>query len=1417
MTGDPCSPPPSSMHIAKDPSLVPKEDDKVERHPHLSEQEMMYSGTPMESSFYTYQYTNPALSTSTTARRRSPSLSANGVSDSGNSHDGVGNEEAEEEEMAARKPVEVPPPELQWLHLPGPTATIPSSVLHGGFTLSSFSGHGDEKTPTKTAGSSLSSPSPVTFYQWSRRDQFWRQYHAAQRVRSMAAASPSFLDGTAPSSVSSPDTFLVDVLVSMEPRPQLALGGLAAIQLPLPSSYWKTFSSPTLPMDVENRDASQGSSALVMKEDVQGTSEVAINRRNEKEEDSSSVACGLNHPGNPHCADKMKGTGASPPKTCYSPFLSRIADPPSHHLFHSFFTVTAEEYALVMPSSISTSSSFVFDYSSSCKLLTLFERFGNAVLVRDRWAYTDATGMYPRGWPLPAKNKKSWKDKKEIKDEVGVGAEVQEQEEVPSVEEIHMHYQQLTCRVMAYRYDLLQRVLQSFSSPLPPSSSSSTSSTHLNSPTAPHGHPLLSCARSPSTMPRSSPLLALSSSSSSPFVDPLWWEAMQKHPFFSHPLLPSTWNGKRITPRGEKGDPATNASFFTSFSFQHSLPSRADLHRFLTSNPTTALFPKNINKEEEQTKTFSGPHCGMDEAHEKIATNREEESEERRMTVEVRDEEVARNTTQEPSITAVSIPLHEKEEEKKHDTPQKKLLVTNRSWLSPMDVTFVEDWSSIRRKREHLSALLALEAEVNVVRTKARLAYTALLPRAREVLQRASAIWEATLPCTPDTNAGVSPLGALSSSSMENTGLVRERWAPSLCTSAILEDGETALQDILHRTAEWLHAQCHALSMTTLWISSASPLSSPSIARVPSHQDCSSPSSASTPFSPLLPPPRTLFTLEPSLSLCCPPTTSPKTSGQGERTGKQARTAVDGTNLENKNDEEKEDEKEVDEEETEDGNPKKKRKLDCTRDTEDEEEEERSQTRAATHSVPSATTTYSIVPVDCRGNSRGRGGRRKRGRGRLTARATSGCTTRRATPTSLSSSFDAPTGTAFDRRGDVEEKRKERVEEDEEVVGEECVSGGIANRVLRSTPVSPFTQPPTTLSSVCEEVGDLLPEWMFRLERIAQAGWLLPPLAPLAFPTPSVVTDSENDEMEKEATRGVEMEGLKEVLAHRPGVTDEKGSAALPCPTTTMTARTAGVVSLAPFLEVPSMEVSPLIESKSSIGSAAHTIAVKNEDEEGPPRWQRRDGGGAPDEDANHLRDDGKPERGGIPTRRGRGRGRGRRRGREEEGYVEAAILLPLVESEEGGEGRRTESGRGNEGVAGYTSREWPPEPYLRQLKDVHGSGWANRAHSHLGEAVLLSFPRTAGIPVVFREVEEALEKHLWEDPYALMEGDHPAIAALISEIRLLLLQNKTSRRHVQRWESRVLEGLQKIREESEMHRQLLEEDQHRRQAQRRG
>lgn len=122
----------------------------------------------------------------------------------------------------------------------------------------------------------------------------------------------------------------------------------------------------------------------------------------------------------------------------------------------------------------------------------------------------------------------------------------------------------------------------------------------------------------------------------------------------------------------------------------------------------------------------------------------------------------------------------------------------------------------------------------------------------------------------------------------------------------------------------------------------------------------------------------------------------------------------------------------------------------------------------------------------------------------------------------------------------------------------------------------------------------------------------------------------------------------------------------------------------------------------------------------------------------------------------------------------------------------------------------WPPEPYKTLLKQVHASGLCNRAYSHVSEAILLSLPRASGLPLTFHEVEELLERHLWDHPEALMAGSHPLTAELISKIRLLLLQNRLWKRYSQKLESR-LAGLEKARKEAEELYQRLAIDQQRR------
>jgi hypothetical protein len=72
-------------------------------------------------------------------------------------------------------------------------------------------------------------------------------------------------------------------------------------------------------------------------------------------------------------------------------------------------------------------------------------------------------------------------------------------------------------------------------------------------------------------------------------------------------------------------------------------------------------------------------------------------------------------------------------------------------------------------------------------------------------------------------------------------------------------------------------------------------------------------------------------------------------------------------------------------------------------------------------------------------------------------------------------------------------------------------------------------------------------------------------------------------------------------------------------------------------------------------------------------------------------------------------------------------------------------------------------------------------AKTFLGEKVLLTLPNST--PTIHREVEVALEKHLFEDSVALM-CDSPKVVATLSTIRAKLTQNIVLYRAVRKWES---------------------------------
>ncbi|KEG09132.1 hypothetical protein DQ04_05751010 [Trypanosoma grayi] len=93
-----------------------------------------------------------------------------------------------------------------------------------------------------------------------------------------------------------------------------------------------------------------------------------------------------------------------PPDAELSVLHAPLADSPI-----AFLTVSADEYAMLdldndlyQPAVLSRSSNdsgtvrWRFDYTSTCKLLMLYERFGNFVVVADRWRYADAYGVSGR-------------------------------------------------------------------------------------------------------------------------------------------------------------------------------------------------------------------------------------------------------------------------------------------------------------------------------------------------------------------------------------------------------------------------------------------------------------------------------------------------------------------------------------------------------------------------------------------------------------------------------------------------------------------------------------------------------------------------------------------------------------------------------------------------------------------------------------------------------------------------------------------------------------------------------------------------------------------------------------------------------------------------------------------------------------
>ncbi|KAK7201674.1 hypothetical protein NESM_000232300 [Novymonas esmeraldas] len=104
-------------------------------------------------------------------------------------------------------------------------------------------------------------------------------------------------------------------------------------------------------------------------------------------------------------------------------------------------------------------------------------------------------------------------------------------------------------------------------------------------------------------------------------------------------------------------------------------------------------------------------------------------------------------------------------------------------------------------------------------------------------------------------------------------------------------------------------------------------------------------------------------------------------------------------------------------------------------------------------------------------------------------------------------------------------------------------------------------------------------------------------------------------------------------------------------------------------------------------------------------------------------------------------------------------------------------------------------EDEYRQLRRVNAAAVCNRVVSHTGEAVLLSLP--PAVPRLHREVEQELERYLYDDTSALMEVT-PVAQSLVGAIRLAYTQNTLLHRLATRLEH-ALDALKKVSEECEV------------------
>ncbi|KPI86383.1 hypothetical protein ABL78_4569 [Leptomonas seymouri] len=101
-------------------------------------------------------------------------------------------------------------------------------------------------------------------------------------------------------------------------------------------------------------------------------------------------------------------------------------------------------------------------------------------------------------------------------------------------------------------------------------------------------------------------------------------------------------------------------------------------------------------------------------------------------------------------------------------------------------------------------------------------------------------------------------------------------------------------------------------------------------------------------------------------------------------------------------------------------------------------------------------------------------------------------------------------------------------------------------------------------------------------------------------------------------------------------------------------------------------------------------------------------------------------------------------------------------------------------------------EEDYQELRKVGTSAVCNRVVSHTGEAVLLSLPPT--LPRVHREVEQELERYLYDDTSAMMEVNAMA-QSLIAEIRVAYTQGIYLQRYMARLEH-IVGSLRKVEQD---------------------